>query len=149
MNETRTTTSAEETIAFARAFAGRLRRSDMVALTGDLGSGKTQFVKGVCEAFRVRTPATSPSFVILNRYCGKDASESELLLYHFDLYRVKSLAEMYDLGYEEYFQSDGICLIEWAEMLGKLLPTQRYDVRISMGEKENERRIEIVGVHRQ
>ena len=149
MNEMCTTTSAEETIAFARAFAGKLRRSDLVALTGDLGSGKTQFVKGVCEAFSARTPVTSPSFVILNRYSGIDANGSELLLYHFDLYRVKSLDEIYDLGYEEYFQSDGICLVEWAEMLGELLPTQRYDIRISMGAKENERRIEIGGGSKQ
>jgi tRNA threonylcarbamoyladenosine biosynthesis protein TsaE len=148
MSETRTTTSAEETIAFARAFAGRLRRGDVVTLFGDLGSGKTQFVKGVCQAFKTLTPATSPSFVILNRYNGTDERKSELLLYHFDLYRVKSLAEIYDLGYEEFLQSDGVCLIEWAEMLVELLPKQRYDVRFSLGADENERRIEIAGVYK-
>ncbi|MGD1044286.1 MAG: tRNA (adenosine(37)-N6)-threonylcarbamoyltransferase complex ATPase subunit type 1 TsaE [Bacteroidota bacterium] len=146
MSETRTTTSAEETIAFARTFAGRLLRGDVVTLFGDLGSGKTQFVKGVCRAFKTRTPATSPSFVILNRYNGMDERKSELLLYHFDLYRVKSLTEIYDLGYEEFLQSDGICLIEWAEMLGELLPKRRYDVRFSFGADENERCIEIVRV---
>ena len=148
MNETRTTTSTEETIAFARSFAGRLRRGDVVTLFGDLGSGKTQFVKGVCQAFKTRTHATSPSFVILNRYNGTDERKSELLLYHFDLYRIKSLAEIYDLGYEEFLQSDGVCLIEWAEMLGELLPKQRYDVRFFLGADENERRIEIAGVHK-
>lgn len=148
MSETRTTTSAEETIAFARAFARRLRRGDIVTLFGDLGSGKTQFVKGVCQVFKTLTPATSPSFVILNRYYGTDEYKSELLLYHFDLYRIKSLAEIYDLGYEEFLQSDGVCLIEWAEMLGQLLPKQRYDVRFSLGADENERRIEIAGVYK-
>lgn len=146
MSEKCTTTSAEETIAYARTFAGRLRRGDIVTLFGDLGSGKTQFVKGICQAFKTNTPATSPSFVILNRYNGTDEHKSELLLYHFDLYRVKSLTEIYDLGYEEFLNDDGVCLIEWAEMLGELLPKRRYDVRFSLGSDENERRIEIVGV---
>jgi len=146
MSETRITKSAEETIAIARTFAGRLQRGDVVTLFGDLGSGKTQFVKGVCQTLKTRTPATSPSFVILNRYDGMDERNNELLLYHFDLYRVKSLAEIYDLGYEEYVQGDSICLIEWAEMLGELLPKQRYDIRFSLGENENERQIEITGV---
>jgi tRNA threonylcarbamoyladenosine biosynthesis protein TsaE len=147
MSDSRTTNSAEETVAYARTFAGRLQRGDMVALYGDLGSGKTQFVKGVCQAFKTLTPATSPSFVILNRYHGADEQKRELLVYHFDLYRVKSLTEIYDLGYEEFLQSDGVCLVEWAEMLGELLPKQRRDVRFSLGSDENERRIEITGVH--
>ena len=147
MIESRTTTAAEETIALARMFAGRLKRGDVVALYGDLGSGKTQFVKGVCQAFKTHTPATSPSFVILNRYDGMDEHHCEILLYHFDLYRVKSVTEIYDLGYEEFLQNDGVCLIEWAEMLGDLLPEQRYDVRFSLGVIENERCIEIAGIH--
>jgi tRNA threonylcarbamoyladenosine biosynthesis protein TsaE len=147
MTETRITASAEETIAYARAFAAKLHRGDVTTLFGDLGSGKTQFVKGICQAFNTHTPATSPSFVILNRYNGIDENKSELLLYHFDLYRVKSLAEIYDLGYEEFLQGNGVCLIEWAEMLGELLPKQRYDVRFFLGASENERRIEITGVN--
>ena len=146
MTETRTTTSVEETIAFARTFANILRQGDVVALYGDLGSGKTQFVKGVCQAFNVLRPATSPTFIILNRYDGTDKSGKEILLYHFDLYRITSLTEMYDLGYEEILQGDGICLIEWAEMLSGLFTKRRYDVRLSWGARENERRIEIRGV---
>ncbi len=149
MNEACITKTAEETVAYARTFAGRLRRGDVVTLFGELGSGKTQFVKGVCQAFKSMTPATSPSFVILNRYNGMDEQKSELLLYHFDLYRVKSITEIYDLGYEEFLHGDGVCLIEWAEMLGELLPEQRYDVRFSLGSDEHERRIEIAGVHKQ
>ena len=149
MNETRITWSAEETVAYACTFAGRLRRGDIVALFGELGSGKTQFVKGVCQAFTSLTPATSPSFVILNRYNGMDEQKNELLLYHFDLYRVKSIVEIYDLGYEEFLHGDGVCLIEWAEMLGELLPKRRYDVRFSLGSDESERRIEIDGVYEQ
>ena len=149
MSEIRITNSAEDTVACARSFAGRLKRGDVVTLYGELGSGKTQFVKGVCQAFTSLTPATSPSFVILNRYNGMDEKKNELLLYHFDLYRVKSIVEIYDLGYEEFLHGDGVCLIEWAEMLGELLPEQRYDVRFSLGSDENERRIEIAGVHKQ
>ncbi len=143
MIEARTTTSAEGTISFADTFASSLQRGDVVALYGDLGSGKTQFVKGVCRTFKAHTSVTSPSFVILNRYDGVDKSGNELFMYHFDLYRVKSLTELYDLGYEEFLLGDGICLVEWAEMLGDLLPKCRYDVRLLMGLDENERRIEI------
>ena len=146
MSERRVTKSPEETVAYAHSFAGRLRRGDVVALFGDLGSGKTQFVKGVCSAFGTDTPATSPSFVILNRYNGSDEEKNELLLYHFDLYRVTLLSEIYDLGYEEFLQGDGICLIEWAEMIGDLLPKQRYEVRFSLGDDENERHIDIIGM---
>jgi tRNA threonylcarbamoyladenosine biosynthesis protein TsaE len=149
MIEAYTTGSTEETISYAGAFADKLQRGDVVALYGDLGSGKTQFVKGVCLAFKSHTPATSPSFVILNRYEGVDKSGNELLMYHFDLYRVKSLTELYDIGYEEFLQGDGICLIEWAEMLRDLLPKRRYDVRLSLGTGENERSIEINKIGKQ
>jgi tRNA threonylcarbamoyladenosine biosynthesis protein TsaE len=143
MNETLTTKSVEETIEYANRFAGNLKRGDVVALYGDLGSGKTQFVKGVCKAFNVCTQTTSPSFVILNRYYGINSDRSELLIFHFDLYRIGSSNELYDLGYEEFLQSNDICLIEWAERLDKLLPRKRYDVKLALGEKENERIIEI------
>jgi len=135
--------SPAETRAVASTFALELRRGDIVALYGDLGSGKTQFAKGLCEYFNAREHITSPTFVLLNRYNGKDAAGKELLIFHFDLYRIKSLAEVYDLGYEEFFSQDGICLIEWAEQLAELLPSRRYDVKISFGRTENDRIIEI------
>jgi tRNA threonylcarbamoyladenosine biosynthesis protein TsaE len=143
MNSTFVSHSVNDTIAAARAFAAQLQRGDVVTLFGDLGSGKTQFVKGVCQAYHVRTEVTSPSFVLLNRYEGCDQTGKELFLYHFDLYRVKSLAEIYDLGYEEFLHGDGVCFIEWAEMLDVLLPSRRYDIRFFYGEQETERRIEI------
>ncbi|MBI3006504.1 MAG: tRNA (adenosine(37)-N6)-threonylcarbamoyltransferase complex ATPase subunit type 1 TsaE [Ignavibacteriales bacterium] len=136
------TRSAAETQALASTFARQLRKGDIVALYGDLGSGKTQFAKGLCAFFGVREHVTSPTFVLLNRYSGKDAAGKELLIFHFDLYRIKSLSEIYDLGYEEFFSQDGICMIEWGEHLKDLLPLQRYDVRISFGGVEEERIIE-------
>jgi tRNA threonylcarbamoyladenosine biosynthesis protein TsaE len=146
MNSTVLTHSVHETAATARTFAAKLQRGDVVALFGDLGSGKTQFVKGVCQAFHAKSEATSPSFVLLNRYEGNDQAGKELLLYHFDLYRVKSLSEIYDMGYEEFLHGDGLCFIEWAEMLDELLPQRRYEVHFFHGESETERRIEISSV---
>jgi tRNA threonylcarbamoyladenosine biosynthesis protein TsaE len=143
MNDSFKTTSIDETMAIANNFGQKLRRGDIVSLFGDLGSGKTQFVKGVGKALQVNSAITSPSFVILNRYEGKDDRQQELMIYHFDLYRVKSVSEIYDLGYEEYLQGDGVCFIEWANELGNLLPTRRYDVHLTLGQNENERYIQI------
>lgn len=146
MEQQITTFSERETIEAARSFAAMLKRGDIVALSGELGTGKTRFAKGICEAFHARNPVTSPSFIILNRYEGKDSRGDELLIYHLDLYRVKSLEEVYDIGFEEFFYGDGICLIEWAEFLRDLLPVERYDVHLSYGVAEHERRIEIARV---
>ena len=146
MNKIVTTGSAEETMALAREFALKLKRGDVIALYGELGSGKTQFTKGVCSAFSAAVPATSPSFVILNRYDCMDNGNRELLIYHFDLYRIRSAEEIYDLGYEELLFGGNICLIEWAEVLGGMLPEPRYDIHFQYGKHENERIIEISGV---
>ena len=143
MREEHWTSSEQETLELARALAVRLQRGDVVALLGELGSGKTVFVKGICRAFGAQEHVSSPSFIILNRYEGKDQSNRELLIYHLDLYRVKSLDEIYDLGFEEFFYGDGITLIEWAEQLGDLLPSKRYDVHLSYGESDSHRRITI------
>lgn len=136
-------TSEQQTREAARSMAPLLRRGDVVALYGELGAGKTQFVKGLCEAFQVRDPVTSPTFVILNRYSGVDGQKKEILLFHLDLYRVGSAEEIYDLGYEEYLFGDGISVVEWAERLASLLPPRRYDVKIEFGEGGNDRRISI------
>ncbi len=135
--------SPDETMDIAAAFASTVQRNDVVALIGELGSGKTQFVKGVCRFFNVRTLVSSPTFVMLHRYEGREKNGKEMLLYHFDLYKVKSSSEVLELGYEEYFRGNGICLIEWAEMLGGLMPGRRTEIRFSLGAKEQERRIEI------
>jgi len=143
VSEEHWTSSEQETLALAQALAGRLQRGDVVALLGELGTGKTVFVKGICRAFGAEEHVSSPSFVILNRYEGKDKSSQELLIYHLDLYRVKSLDEIYDLGFEEFFYGDGITIIEWAEQLGNLLPSKRYDVHLSYGKSDTHRRIAI------
>lgn len=141
-----TSRSELETRTLARAFAETLRRGDVVALYGELGSGKTQFVKGVCEAFKVGRHVASPTFIIQNRYDGSAADGTQMILYHFDLYRIDRVEEIYDLGYEEFLFGDGICMIEWAERLGPLLPANRYDVSFSLGEEDQTRLITIEAV---
>lgn len=143
MREEYSTLAEEETISLARTFAQRLERGDVVALRGELGTGKTRFVKGVSAAFGVVDHVSSPSFVILNRYEGRDRERRELYLYHLDLYRVKSIEEIYDIGYEEFVYGDGITLIEWAEQLGELVPPKRYEVCFSYGQKDSQRLISI------
>lgn len=143
MREEHTTSSEEATRALARSFAAQLKRGDVVALQGELGTGKTRFVKGICERFEASRHVSSPSFVILNRYEGRDRSQRPLYLYHLDLYRVKSVEEIYDLGFEEFAYGDNITLIEWSEQLGGLLPARRFEVRLSYGDAEHERRISI------
>ncbi len=147
MREEHTTFSEDETLALAQSFATRLERGDVVALWGELGTGKTRFVKGVCAAFGADHHVSSPSFVILNRYLGKGRDARELFVYHLDLYRVRSVEEIYDLGYEEFIYGDGITLVEWAEQLADLLPSRRYDVRLRYGKEDSERRISIERVN--
>jgi tRNA threonylcarbamoyladenosine biosynthesis protein TsaE len=142
-------TSASETHLIAGRFAAELRRGDVVALSGELGSGKTQFVQGVAEYFGVTEPVTSPTFVLLNRYAGLDDSRDELFLYHFDFYRIRSAKELYDLGFEEVLQHDGIVLIEWANSFPALLPPQRIDISFRHGSADQEREINVERVEEQ
>jgi tRNA threonylcarbamoyladenosine biosynthesis protein TsaE len=135
--------SPEETSNYAFSFASSLRRNDIVMLIGDLGSGKTQFVKGVCRFFHVQDIISSPTFVMLHRYEGQDNRNEELLLYHFDLYKVKVESEILELGFEEFSQANGICLVEWADKLRELVPHRRNEIRFTLGSTENERRIDI------
>lgn len=135
--------SPSETIAYARSFASSLQRNAVVTLIGDLGSGKTQFVKGVCQYFQVHDTVSSPTFVMLHRYAGRDRRNQELLVYHFDLYKVRTSTEILELGYEEFFRGDGICVIEWADRLQELTPDNRTEITFSFGSAEHERIIAI------
>lgn len=141
MREEHVTSSEEKTLALARSFARRLERGDVVALRGELGTGKTRFVKGICEAFGADQHVSSPSFIILNRYEGRDPGHRPLYLFHLDLYRVRSVEEIYDIGFEEFAYGENITLIEWAERLGELLPPRRYDVHLAYGQSDGERTI--------
>lgn len=115
------TTSTEATQALGGEIAKRLQPGIIVALFGDLGSGKTCLVQGICRGIGVKDRVTSPTFIMINEYKGH-LEGSEIPIYHFDLYRLRDPIELYELGYEEYFYNDGICFIEWAERAEELLP---------------------------
>jgi tRNA threonylcarbamoyladenosine biosynthesis protein TsaE len=107
----------------------------LFAFYGKMGSGKTTFIKALCEKLQVIDYVTSPTFALINVYETKQSSE----IYHFDFYRIKSLNELFDLGYEEYFFSDNYCFVEWPELIGSLLPSNT--VKITITEMENGSRI--------
>jgi len=130
--------SEAETIRIGTDFATRLRSGSVVALYGDLGSGKTRFIKGICAGLGVATNVSSPTFNLVHEYRG-----ASFRVYHFDFYRVHGVAEIADLGFEEYLDAGGVCLIEWADLAGRLLPAERFDVRMSAGAKTDERSIVI------
>jgi len=118
--------SAEETKRWGRKFSAFLKEGDVVALVGDLGSGKTTFARGVAEGLGVKGAkyVNSPSFVIIKEYEGK------LPLYHFDLYRLEDFSGIETTGYEEYLWGNGVCVIEWAEKILHLLPKRYIKLKI-------------------
>lgn len=132
------TRSPQDTIGLGTSFAARLVPGDVVTLTGNLGSGKTQFVVGVCKGLRAVGHVSSPTFTLINEY---DAPFGKVV--HIDLYRIATPAELAGLGIEEYFDPMYICLIEWPEMLAGRLPARYFDVRLEFGAGADERRITI------
>lgn len=124
----RITHSAEETIALAHQMAQELPENSIVCLFGDLGAGKTTFVKGIASAFTEQLntdTVTSPTFVHLNIYNGKRT------VYHFDLYRLQDAHSFFDMGFDELLYAGGICCIEWSERIEQYLPAHSIRVHIS------------------
>jgi tRNA threonylcarbamoyladenosine biosynthesis protein TsaE len=116
-----------DTLEVGRRLADRLKPGQVVALYGDLGSGKTHLAKGICAGLGLDPEhVTSPTFALINEYVGK-----KWTVYHFDTYRLKSLDEFLALGYEEYFEGDGVCLIEWPEVVESVLPDDVIRIRLS------------------
>ena len=109
--------SPAETIALARTLAATLRRGAVLALSGDLGAGKTHFVKGLAAGLGATASVTSPTFTLLHEYPG-----GRLPLYHLDFYRLDDAGEALRIGLDEYLDGDGACVIEWAEKFPALLP---------------------------
>ena len=110
----------------ARQFADQIGERRVFAFYGQMGAGKTTFIKAVCEALGVSDVITSPTFSIVNDY-----SMGEKSVYHFDFYRIKQLEEVYDMGYEDYFYSGDLCFIEWPELIEDLLPQDAVRVTIT------------------
>ena len=118
------TDSDEETLLAGEEFSKTLKEGDVVALNGDLGAGKTVFVKGIAKGLNITDIVTSPTFTIVREY------EGSLPLYHFDVYRISDPEEMFDIGFSEYLDGCGISVIEWAEKVEELLPERRIEVLI-------------------
>lgn len=109
--------SESDTISFAKNLASKLSKSDVIVLTGELGSGKTKFTQGFLDYFGLADQISSPTFTIVNEYNTKDGQN----IYHFDVYRLSDTEEFYAIGGEEYFEN-GICIIEWGELIKEALP---------------------------
>ena len=110
----------------ARAFVSQIGDHTVFAFYGKMGAGKTTFIKAVCEELGVSDVITSPTFAIVNEYTANDG-----VIYHFDFYRIKKLEEVYDMGFEDYFYSGALCLIEWPELIEEVLPEDAVKVAIS------------------
>ena len=105
-----TTHSADETQALGQKLASRLAPGDVIAYFGDLGAGKTAFTRGLAQGLGITDPVTSPTYTIVNEYLS-----GRIPLFHFDMYRLSSSDELYDIGWEDYLSRGGVCAVEWSE----------------------------------
>ena len=115
----------EETFEVGRKIGMNAKPGQIYTLTGDLGVGKTVFTQGVAAGLGITEPVNSPTFTIIQAY-----EDGRLPFYHFDVYRIGDLEEMEEIGYDDYFFGQGICLIEWAELIEEILPEKRIEVTI-------------------
>ena len=133
------TNSEAETEALGARLAPRLEPGTVIAFTGDLGAGKTAFTRGLARGLGVTERVTSPTFTIVNEYEG-----GRLPLFHFDLYRLGSSDELFDIGWEDYLSRGGVCAVEWSE--NAALEEDTVSVEIRRGETDSQRVIRVKGV---
>ena len=110
----------------AKEFVKEMGEGKVFAFYGKMGAGKTTFIKALCEVLGVEDVITSPTFAIINEYTDGKGDP----IYHFDFYRIKKLEEVYDMGYEDYFYSGNLCLLEWPELIEDILPENVIKVKI-------------------
>ncbi|MBM6871069.1 tRNA (adenosine(37)-N6)-threonylcarbamoyltransferase complex ATPase subunit type 1 TsaE [Pseudoflavonifractor phocaeensis] len=132
--------SPEETEAIGARLAAGLSAGTVVAFTGDLGAGKTAFVRGMARGLGIAQRVTSPTFTIVNEYEG-----GRLPLFHFDMYRLGSADELYDIGWEDYLARGGVCAVEWSENIEEALEENTVRVDLRRGDGEDTRIIRITG----
>lgn len=130
----------QETEALGERLAGRLEPGAVVAFTGDLGAGKTAFTRGLARGLGISGRVTSPTFTVVNEYEG-----GRLPLFHFDMYRLGSSGELFDIGWEDYLARGGVCAVEWSENVSDALEEDAISVEICRGESDNQRIITIEG----
>ena len=119
------TFSPEETFAFGRWIVENALPGQVYTLVGDLGVGKTVFTQGVADGLGITEPVNSPTFTIIQEY-----ESGRMPFYHFDVYRIGDIEEMEEIGYDDYFYGNGICLIEWANLIEEILPEQIIGITI-------------------
>jgi tRNA threonylcarbamoyladenosine biosynthesis protein TsaE len=127
----------EDTDRFGRRLGQLAQPGDVICLNGDLGAGKTTLSKSVGLGLEVEDYITSPTFTIINEYEGR------LPLYHFDVYRLNDGEELYDLGVDDYFYGEGVCLIEWAENIRDYLPEDRLELWIYRSDNPDDRVVQL------
>ena len=135
------TNSEEETEALGARLAEQLGPGAVVAFMGDLGAGKTAFTRGLARGLGIPDRVTSPTFTIVNEYEG-----GRLPLFHFDMYRLASSDELFDIGWEDYLARGGVCAVEWSENVSDALEGGAVQVEICRGAAEDQRIIHIEGV---
>ena len=118
-------TSAEMTFEFGKKIGSLVKPGDIICLDGNLGVGKTVFTQGVAAGLNIDEPVCSPTFTLIQEY-----HEGRIPLYHFDVYRIDGPWDMDDLGYEEYFYGDGVCLVEWGSLIKELMPDNTVYITI-------------------
>jgi len=131
-----TTNSEKETVFEGEKLGRTLKPGCVVALYGELGAGKTAFSRGIAEGLGIGASVTSPTFTIVNEYPG------EIPLFHFDMYRLGSEAELFDIGWDDYLDRNGVCVVEWSEKVSAAFDAETIKVKI-INTGENSRRIEI------
>jgi tRNA threonylcarbamoyladenosine biosynthesis protein TsaE len=134
MKKTIYLTTEADTQTLGRELAQSASRGDVIALAGDLGTGKTTLAQAIAEGLGVREAVTSPTFTILAEY-----DSGRIPFYHFDVYRVHDPDELFEIGFAEYLEGDGLCVVEWADLVEDLLPPGALRVRLEMGAGESER----------
>ena len=112
-------------------------KSNIIAFYGPMGAGKTTLIKNLCHKLGVTDEVNSPTFALVNEY----PTPAEGSIFHFDFYRIKRLEEVYDIGYEDYFYSGRLCLLEWPELIDPLMPDHFIKVEIALGDSDNARKI--------
>lgn len=135
------TNSEQETEELGARLAERLEPGAVIAFTGDLGAGKTAFTRGLARGLGISDRVTSPTFTIVNEYEG-----GRLPLFHFDMYRLGSSDELFDIGWEDYLARGGVCAVEWSENVSGALEEGSVLVEIRRGARDNQRVIAVEGV---
>ena len=125
--------SLEQIEEAAIKFVNQMNNNTVFAFYGEMGAGKTTFIKEICKVLGVSDTITSPTFAIINEYKAKKDKK----IYHFDFYRINKIEEAFDFGYEDYFYSDSVCFIEWPERVESLLPPNCVNVTVTVNQDDS------------